>query len=289
MPEINDSSSNPVTQQPATPAKGGITAKKDFTLKDVMEQLLDNKSDIRALSHSIESMKTSISNVEQQVNDVKSDLAKVIEDVSDAKVDHIALSGRVQDLEDAATSTDDSVAAVTSLCQQNKRTIEKLQIANINNVFRSMQCNVIAQNVCEVENESNEECMKQVHNVINNVFKIKSKDIAISVAHRMGKPNVNGRRPIIFKLARRSDKDILWKNIKNVATYNSTFKSNRVFIDMTQLPKKLANDKDSLMEDFKLAKKAGNDPKWKYDKEKGQYCYIVDNTYYRPKVDFFLI
>ena len=36
------------------------------------------------------------------------------------------------------------------------------------------------------------------------------------------------------------------------------------------------------------AREEGKRPKWRYLKKTGVYCYIVNNVYYKPKVDYFL-
>ena len=57
---------------------------------------------------------------------------------------------------------------------------------------------------------------------------------------------------------------------------------------MIQLPAKLANDRNSLQDDYDKARNNGDGPKWRYLKKSGQYCYTIGNTYFKPKVDYFL-
>ena len=60
---------------------------------------------------------------------------------------------------------------------------------------------------------------------------------------------------MIFKLANLSDKETLWDNIKNVTDFNkkAATDAKKVFIQMNQLPTKLAHDKQSLYSAFKDA------------------------------------
>ena len=83
------------------------------------------------------------------------------------------------------------------------------------------------------------------------------------------------------------DKDILWQNIRNVGRYNDLNIDDKVYVDMTQLPEKLAKDKESLLNDYLKAKKDEKSPKWKYDRSRGQYCYVIGGKFFRPKQDFF--
>ena len=276
-----------MSQPPATPNK--VIVEKELTLKDVMEQLLENKSALATISTSVEKMEGLIDRAFTEIRTVKDDLESVKKDISSINSNYKELSGRVSQIDQLVAEKDVAIATVTSQSDQNARAIEKLQISNVNTIYKSMQSNVILQNVEELEDETNDECLNMVNNVINDVFQVDHTRISISVAHRMGSANVNGRRPIIFKLAKLSDKGVLWDNINNVSVYNTANRSRKVFVEMTQLPKKLANDKASLIDDFNAAKTAGLKPKWRYDKVNGQFCYVIGEKFYRPKVNFFLV
>ena len=107
-----------------------------------------------------------------------------------------------------------------------------------------MRLNVIAHNVPDPgARETNEECMQLVQGILRDNFGIDPTTVTIAVAHRLKKANANNRRGIIFKVAFLKHKEILWKNIKNVATYNRLNPNEKIYIDMEQLPEKLARDK----------------------------------------------
>ena len=275
-----------VSQPPATPGK--VVPKPGLTLEDVMRQLLENKATLSTISTSVESMETSINNAFSEIKAIKEDLETVKSDIRGINSNNEELSNRVSKIEELLAEKDVAIATVTSQSDQNTKAIEKLQIASVNAVYKSMQSNIILQNVNENNDETNDECLNLVNSVIHDVFKVDPARISISVAHRMGNPNVNDRRPIIFKLAKLSDKSILWDNIDNVSSYNKAHSNRKVYVEMTQLPKKLANDKASLLDDFSAARQAGLRPKWRYDKVNGQFCYVIGDDYYRPKVNFFL-
>ena len=241
-----------VSQPPATPGK--VVAKPVLTLEDVMKQLLENKTALSTISTSVGNMETLINSAFSEIKAVKEDLETVKSDIRSINSTNNELSNRVSKNEELIAEKDVAIATVTSQSDQNTRAIEELQIASVNAVYKSMQSNIILQNVHENEDETSDECLNLVNSVINDVFKVDPARIAISVAHRMGSPNVNNRRPIIFKLAKLSDKSVLWDNINNVSSYNTAHSNRKVYVEMTQLPKKLANDKASLLDDFSAAR-----------------------------------
>ena len=84
------------------------------------------------------------------------------------------------------------------------------------------------------------------------------------------------------------DKNTIWAHIKNLNDYNKEkHEDDKVLIQMNHLPKKLKEDKASLLEDYKKARTDGKNPKWRFIKDKGEYCYMINKTVFHPKKDNF--
>ena len=228
-------------------------------------------------------------NAISEITSLKDEMTTVQYDVSTIKSDYAAVSNKVADVENSMVNTNTAVATLQSQNVMYAKAIKSLQIDNVKRDYRSMQFNVILNNVVDNQDESDEECLQLVNNVLRDVFKVNNYNIRIAVAHRLGKKNVNGRRPIIFKLADLKQKQTLWKNIANITVYNDANPTQKVFVEMTQIPKKLGNDKKSLADDYFKAKNAGQNPKWRFDQNKGQFCYVIGTEWFRPKIDFFAI
>ena len=114
-------------------------------------------------------------------------------------------------------------------------------------------------------------------------------NIQLSTAHRLRTTTTGACRPLIFKLLYLSDKSILWDNISNIKVYNQRRNDGqKVHVQMVQLPAKLAHDKQSLLPDYMKARDEGKTPKWRFLKNSGEYCYVIDKVYFKPKVDYFI-
>lgn len=170
--------------------------------------------------------------------------------------------------------------------------LKKHQIQSLVNEYNSKEYNIIIYNIPGIgKTEKRLTSYKKVVDTLQNVLQLQDADsINIRNCHRL--PGTHGKRlPLIFKVSTMFEKDKIWDHIQNIKTYNDTREDDdKVFIDMVHLPKKLKADKLSLYDDYKTARDDGKRPKWRFDKKSGEYCYVIDKTYFRPKINnFFLI
>ena len=113
--------------------------------------------------------------------------------------------------------------------------------------------------------------------------------INIVEAHRLPTKREVGRKPLIFKLSSMQHKDVIWNSLKNFDAFNATKRDgNKIKINMTHLPKKLAKDREDLFDTYDKLKGEGKNPKWRYIKSTGDYCIKVNNRLIRSPNDNFM-
>ena len=225
------------------------------------------------------------------------DITTIKCDVAKVQSDHNALQQTVSGMQTeilTLKSDVDRLKGVESNYNVLKEAFCRSQVNAVKQQYKSMEYNIIVRNYPEHiavgdKQETEEKSLEHATNIIHDVFGIdRAINIALVTAHRLPttKP---GHKPPIFKLAKLSDKQTLWKNISNIKRYNSELPDRKkVFIQMIQLPEKLAKDRKSLQADYDTARSNGRDPKWHYLKKSGTYCYKIGNTVYKPTVDHFI-
>ena len=211
--------------------------------------------------------------------------------VNKQEENHTQLSNIVSNQGLKVNELEEKVGQIQTLEEQYKTAIRKTQISQVTSDFMNKRVNVIIRNYPEDPKnawENKDDSIKNVRKVLKHVLKLDEADtMVIADAHRL--PAKKGRRPLIFKLASLVDKNKLWKNVKNTKEYNNgKDEADVIKIDMVHLPKKLSTDKFDLLDDFFAAKNKGDKPKWWFDRENGQYCYMIADIVYRPSHDNFV-
>ena len=250
-----------------------------YSINDVMEQVLKNGRVIDGIEADISALKMDVSKVKKEHAEMSTTVNNVV-----TRLDKVEL--------DVNTGDD----CLRNKVQLTMDALRRTQIATVDSQYHSMQYNVIAYNVKlrladGKTRESNDKSVDCAYHVLENCFGIHDArtTIPLSIAHRLPSTSITSRPPLIFKLLYLSDKQRLWANIKQVKDYNKDRLANdKISIQMIQLPSKLAHDKQSLKDDFDAARNAGDKPKWRYIRNSGQYCYTINEVYYKPKVDYFL-
>ena len=194
------------------------------------------------------------------------------------------------------SQTNDRVGALEVSEKKNlektDNALKKHQIQSLVNEYNSKEYNIILYNIPGIgKTEKRLTSKKKVVETLQNALLLNEADsINIRNCHRL--PGTHGKRlPLIFKVSTMFEKDLIWDHIANLKTYNNTRQDDdKIFVDMNHLPKKLKADKLSLLTDYKTARNDDKNPKWRFDKKTGEYCYVIDNKYYRPKTNnFFLV
>ena len=249
------------------------------TNADLMRVLLSNKDDLATLKNEMKAMQFDIANIKTE----QAELSTQVQEIGT----------RLSDCEREVLTDPDSIKSKLKLTQEALR---RTQISALKTEYNSMQYNIIVYNMHEKitqqqKREDQSDSIDRAYFVLEEVLGIENArtTIKLSTAHRLPTTVLGARRPLIFKLANLSDKEILWSNIKNVKVYNNdVIDSEKIHVQMVQLPAKLAHDKQSLLTDFMKARDAKKGPKWRFLKKSGTYCYQIDETYYKPTVDYFL-
>ena len=208
----------------------------------------------------------------------------------DVKVTH--LDAKVNDVDRRVTKVEEQSQQHDHEIQRFKLATRKAEIAQIISEANSREYNITIGNMPMTEEyEDKETSVEKVQSVLNTVLNIPDVNkIVIKNAHRLPSKNKEGRKPLIFKLSTQMDKDIIWRHLPALVTYNAgrAFKD-KVFIDMNNLPAKLARDRAELLDAYKLARNEGKKPRWRFVKDINKnmcdYCYVIGSTYYHPKND----
>ena len=251
-------------------------AEKVYSNNDIMKVLLQNQANLSSIT---------------------TDIATIKGDITGMKRDHTELNDKVNALTDRVRTLETETERLKTVETNVNLTMEahcNSQITAVKTLYNSMAYNVIVRNLSEVLEgnekwETTSKSIERAYYVLENIFNIeRANDITLATAHRLPSTKA-GPKPLIFKLAKLHDKKILWDHIKNIKKFNATMtEGHKVYVQMVQLPAKLAQDRASLQEDYDIAVANGSSPKWRYLKKSGQYCYVIDNMYYKPKVNYFI-
>lgn len=173
--------------------------------------------------------------------------------------------------------------------EKYNKALQKLQVPIIGNEYNNKQYNVLIYNVPVVDiNERPATTRDEVKKVFKDVLKIENvNSMKFAAVHRL--PASEGKRPpIIARLRSKFDKQAIWDKIKTLNTYNNKQKddSTKIYMEMNHLPRKLQQDKKSLLDDFKKARKEEKSPKWSFNKKSGEYGYKIGKTFFSPANNF---
>ena len=140
--------------------------------------------------------------------------------------------------------------------------------------------------------ESKSECLTLVREFLEQTAQVPGAEhFRINDCHRLPQRPIEPspetthvkRRPIIVKLASLIDKDIIFKNLKDLPAINEhRLKGSKYFVS-DHLPRPMKVQKDNLMYSFRKAKKEGKKPYFKPDATTGDYCLHIGKTIIRPK------
>ena len=246
---------------------------KQYTNNDLMAILLGNQQTLATITTDVAKIQTDLSSVKLRQNE----LISQVDDVD----------ARLESVERDVNEGDDCIKNRLDITM---KALRRTQISCINSEYQSMLYNVIVYNMKVTgTREKQADSINNAYYVLENCFNLPNarSTIPLSTAHRL--PSTKGRQPLIFKLSKLSDKQILWDNIKQVKVFNNSRPDEeKLSIQMVQLPRKLAHDKSSLQNGYDKAREDELSPKWRFLKKSGQYCYVVNNVYYKPTVDYFL-
>ena len=249
----------------------------NYSNNDIMAVLLQNQGKLAVITRDV-------AKIQHDITELSSQQAELTNRVDDVE-------GRLSNIELEVNNGDDCINKKLEL---TLKALRRTQISSVNAEFASMQYNIIVYNMRETligtaTREKQADSINHAYYVLEKCFGLPNarSSIPLSTAHRL--PATKGRSPLIFKLGKLSDKQTLWDNISHIKSFNnSREEGEKLSIQMEQLPKKLAHDKSSLQEAYDTARDDGLSPKWRFHKKSGQYCYIIDNIYYRPQIDYFL-
>ena len=218
---------------------------------------------------------TSVKDKLSILDTLKEDLTQVKSDISNINTTITGIDNRVTSLEKAENSNRDEFNNV----------LKEHEIKALVSEYNSKEFNVIIYNLPLIgKSETLKASRKKSLEVLEKVLQIyDANDFIIRNAHRL--PGKAGKCPsLIFKISTMFEKQKIWDKIKLLNNYNNSKEDNeKIFIDMIHLPKKLKDDKNDLLEDFKAAKKAGKKPRWRFMKKTREYCYAIGNTTFIPK------
>ena len=254
-----------ITSEPSTLNEAGL-------FKTINTETPSNK-DIMMVLRCMNDKLGKLDTIEDELKALKVDLATTVTNVDNIDV-------RVKVLEEEKESN----------LNAYNNALKKQQISALINEYNSKEYNIIINNLPGIgKKEKPSISLAKVYSVLKDILRIEDADaIVIANCHRL--PGKDSKRlPLIFKLASMFDKDKIWKNLNNLSIYNNDQDDDhKVFIQMNHLPKKLKDDRDELLGDFLKHKKAGKKPRWRFVKDKGEYCYMIGKNVYRPQNNNFI-
>ena len=161
------------------------------------------------------------------------------------------LRKKVTDLEKRQRLSEGLINRLQQQINQQEDTITDLKC-------RSMRDNLLFNGIQEDENETWEKTKEKVYNFMTNELKMTT-PANIDRAHRLGKPGTNPR-PIVAKMMSSSDKDAIFKYVKNL-------KGKKHLSVSEQFPAEVQERRKQLWPLYKQAKEnKTNNVKWNVDK-----------------------
>ena len=232
---------------------------------------------------------TDMEQVLEKLNTIMDKLNLIEQKVTNVDTRLVTMEQKVDGLTERVNKLEDEAKTIDSLEAKYKHGIRNNEISRIRNEENSRKYNVIIDNVTQDDMfETREDSVKKVRDVLTNVLQINDAgQIGIADAHRL--PTSKGRSPLIFKLRSMTDKDLIWKNIMHVKTFNNkqANNNNKVYVNMHHYPAKLQRDKASLLEIFKKYRDRRVKTRWQYNKKSGELCLHVGQRVIRPPTDNF--
>ena len=193
------------------------------------------------------------------------------------------ITTRVDGLENRLNVVEEKSKKLSVLEKSYQAAIKKTKNTGVMAEYKSKELNVIFNNVPQdTLQEKMTDSLQKARAVLKDVLKIDDV-VEITHAHRLPNGGSELRRPLIIKVASMFEKDKLWKNIKNVNAYNDgKLDTDKRYVELTHLPKKLFVDKMSLKDDFKKYKNNGKKPRWRLDSQNVEFCFVIGAIWYRP-------
>ena len=243
------------------------TAGQVYTLADVMAKL-------NAINTTIEG------------NSTKLELTnKTLDELQQA---HTTLASQVNTIDKRVTELEETKLQMKKMEQDFKSAILKAEVSSLSHELNSKRFNIIVDGIPKADLfETPEASEVVVRDFLKNTLRIPNSDnIGISDAHRLSVSNsYQGIRPpaLIFKLIRLLDKKLISDNLRNLKAHNAALpKGKRIFVTLNHLPPQLESDRKSLNSTFQTARKAKRKPRFRFNRQTGEYCLLIDNEVHRP-------
>ena len=148
------------------------------------------------------------------VNDLKLNLP-ASEGTVDSETLQNSFAVRLNQVEDIATKTITKVNLLGNMFIRQEEKVEALE-AELKYIRRTKtRPNLVVRGIVEQLNETDEICKANVQAFFKEQMEI-SDDIPIKKAYRLGKQGGKADRPLMVKLAKQSDKSIIYKSVSNL-------------------------------------------------------------------------
>ena len=262
----------------------------NMSLQEVLNRLDQMQIDINTV-------KTDVSQI-PAINERMTSIETRLQSMESMKADVTALQHNYDGLNDKVNRLQTQVTSVTTVEQQYKDALKKLEVQKVLTELLNKRWNIIIHGIDQNLNndgsnkwESRPDCLTKVQHFLRDVLLIDSdkvEEIVITDAHRQSVKNPKPGRPLplIFKLGSLIDKKVIYDHLSNLSTFNAERNDRqKVWVVMQHLPEEMRNDHKSLLTIFKEAKKNKPNEKrvWFADRESAEYCLKVGNTVYKPK------
>ena len=228
-----------------------------------------------------------LDNIEEKIDNVDRKMTSL-----DMKL--MRLDAKVGDVDDRLKVTEANVERISQSEKDFQLAGRKCEIAQIISEYNTRQYNVTFDNVLmHGEYEDKGVSVQKVQHILSNILKIPDANkIIIADAHRLPSANESGRKSLIFKLVKMTDKTKIWDHLEELKAWNQQCETkDKLYVNMTNLPAKLARDRKELLDNYKHARNNGLKPKWRFlknvMKNQCEYGYKIGSTFYGPKNDNF--
>ena len=261
----------------------------DNVVINILNELKLDMQTVKASVAAIPAINANIGRIEKRLDEME----LVKRDVEILKDDNKMLTDRVKCLES-------SVNSISTVEDQYKKAVKKLQVQKSIQELLSKRWNIVAHGVLQDKNndgsvkwESRHDSCDKVREFLREALLMDNdvvNNLVISDAHRLHvKIPKRGRDlPLIFKLGSLIDKKLIYDKLSNLRAYNEKRVAEgqgKVFVVMEHLPDEMQEDRKSLLPVFKKAKTEEPNSKrvWFADRETGRYCLRVGNIIHTPK------
>jgi DNA repair exonuclease SbcCD ATPase subunit len=208
-------------QSPPFPSQFPLSGTAPTTPPAWALEIIDDIKSIKLSVSKIDKIEKLVDKINTKVEKLERDITSIDTRVVEVEKGASFINSEFEETKQKIKAADTHIQKLSKQCEQFQNTIEKLELKNItleskaNDLeARSMRENLLFHGIAETNGEN---CETLVKSFITDTLNIKEQ-ITLDRAHRIGKPNSNGPRPIVAKFHSYRTRELVRTTAATMAT-----------------------------------------------------------------------